>query len=54
MRSGSGKYSSIFSTAVIGDPAVTFPMTGTLTTWLCGMSTSSSRISIALGFVGSV
>lgn len=33
--------------------AVTFPMTGTLTTWLCGMSTSSSRISIALGFVGS-
>ena len=27
--SGNGKYSSTFSTAVIGIPAVTLPMTGT-------------------------
>ncbi len=54
IRSGSGKYSSIFSTAVIGIPAVTFPMTGTFTTWLFGIWTSSSsNTSIALGLVGS-
>ena len=53
--SGNGKYSSTFSTAVIGTPAVTLPITGT---WIVpSISAASSiwslTISIARGFVGS-
>ena len=53
--SGNGKYSSTFSTAVIGTPAVTLPMTGTciVSSISIASSNSSLTISMALGFVGS-
>ena len=53
--SGSGKYSSIFSTAVIGTPAVTLPITGTcIVSSTFTSSNCSLTISIALGLVGSL
>ena len=53
MTDGTGKYPSIFSTARIGCPAATVPISGTFTTSRRTRLKLSSIISIALGLVAS-